>query len=516
MDSTELFSYYPASSDDVRAAAEATRGRVGGVRRVMGEVQDGHRRTLGLVAGVLESSMRDAPRQVVEQSTRVLRTAEYAAGCLEYFGCAIDAYNFDSSEPRSINRLNRAYSTTIANAFGLDPLPDDATDSQVTRWSNRLEREAERLATVLRAEKARLDAQLDGHALEVRQMLARGPNSADLRLLWRHGALPPYAPVLFPGTAFDDLRTPPELQAELVEYLLAHPDELAHPDPAYLALLAGLPAELRERFEIGQRMEQLRRREPRSLYEEWLARAVDRGLSLDEVLAQIESEQVTPESFDVLEGLARIEDPDGRVYYLLDSVCSDRLREVAEAVELLNGGLPSESAWRRDANDWSYEAASHVLSANGALVATPEGILMAMGDDAVSDLLSQRAGTTYGEVFLVDGSPDDPEYELRDRVRYGYLEPYDAECPPPPLQDLLQHERIHTEQWAEYGRWGMVESYAAESVSAPDGFTWSSPHQRLPGLDLFPDEAEPGENALEVEAGLEDGGYGCFDGDDEA
>src|SRR5919106_1555505 len=103
VDSTELFSYYPASSCDVRAAAEATRGRVGAIRQVLRDLEADHRRVVGSVSGAIEGSVRDAPRAVVEQSTRVMRVAEYAAGCLDYFGWAIDLYNLDSAAPRSIN-----------------------------------------------------------------------------------------------------------------------------------------------------------------------------------------------------------------------------------------------------------------------------------------------------------------------------------------------------------------------------------------------------------------------------
>ncbi len=132
----QLFEYYPASSYDIKAAAEETRGRLDAVRTVLAELEADHRQAVAAVEGTLEDSVHDAPTDAVTRSSGVIRTAEYAAACLELFSVAIEQYNFDHTEPKSISKLNLEYSTAVSNGFGLAPLPDDATKEQVEEYSD--------------------------------------------------------------------------------------------------------------------------------------------------------------------------------------------------------------------------------------------------------------------------------------------------------------------------------------------------------------------------------------------
>ncbi len=97
----------------------------------------------------------------------------------------------------STSTLNLEHSTAVSNGFGLEPLPDDATDRQVDEYSDDMVGASNAKIRELTWEKHRLDGWLDGEAGDIRNMLGRGPNDADLQTLWSSGLLPQYAPILY-------------------------------------------------------------------------------------------------------------------------------------------------------------------------------------------------------------------------------------------------------------------------------------------------------------------------------
>ncbi len=235
--------------------------------------------------------------------------------------------------------------------------------------------------------------------------------------------------------------------------------------------------------------------EPDDLYREWVRWTLASGLTPEQVVGRAREEGVTAATFAPLAGRTVWRGPDDRPYVRVDD--ARRARELVRLTELLNGGRPSRTEARRDRNRWSYaglfglnrgDAGTAVK--RGALVATPEGTMMAAaGPRALRalpnpvDWFAARGGTTWGELYLVNGSHDDPAEVLRTSVESGKRPPGSGA---PSLARLLRHERVHSEQWARLG-------YAR--------FIWA--------YVIRHDPRKPCDHPLEREAGLADGGYRC-------
>lgn len=134
---------------------------------------------------------------------------------------------------------------------------------------------------------------------------------------------------------------------------------------------------------------------------------------------------------------------------------------------------------RQQANSWSYERDVRFVHRNGGrLVATPHGILMGLGGNGIQRLFSQRGGTTWGDIFMVNSRRvADPAGRLRDIIESRGT--YD-------LDRLLHHEEMHSAQWAALGYAGMIRAYSWE---------------------LLRELIFRKTNRLEMAAGLRDGGY---------
>ena len=492
----QIFEYYPVTTAQVKAVADDTRHRVSRVHDLVSQVESAHRVAVEAVEGQLEDSVANAPTDTVSTGSAINQTAEFAAACLEYFGTAIAVFNIDSSDPRSVLKLNSAYTIASYDGFGVPSPPTEpgatAADRQRAHddYLNDYAAARNALLGTLRAEYTRLDKELDDSASEIGQMLERGPNNSDVRTLWQAGALPPYAVLVYPSGGLEDLPLPPSVGRELVVYLFAHPDQfsvaehnqmLTKLDDASLAtMLDGYEQALRDAGTLDG--------DTNDLYREWIWWTLLTGMGPSDVVSRAQQEGVTAGTFDKLEGLEIVRGEDGRPFFLLDG--SHDARDVARLTELMNGRQPSLSDGRRDGNDWSYDGplwfdsdAELVANNGGALIATPEGTLMAapgpssIGIPNITDLFSAKGGTTWGEIFVTQGSNDDPQQRLRDIVTEGELN--DIE-----LTQLLGHERIHSEQWAALGYARFIYEYLREGT---DGC----------------------HNRFEEEAGLPEGGYSC-------
>src|SRR5690606_32641774 len=103
----------------------------------------------------------------------------------------------------------------------------------------------------------------------------------------------------------------------------------------------------------------------------------------------------------------------------------------------------------------------------------------------IQDLYSQKGGTTWGDIFMVNVDDGDPMAALRMAVRDGKAvyadddgKPYTGSLD---LDRLLHHEERHSYQWADEGYGGFLASYGWEQLT--------------------------GGNETEEDAGLGDGGY---------
>lgn len=251
---------------------------------------------------------------------------------------------------------------------------------------------------------------------------------------------------------------------------------------------------------------------------EWIMNAQSNGHSGSLLLDHARTHDVNDTTFGVLTAHEQVRDPTGRAYFVVTERAG--IERIQFLTELLAGGSPVDSAWRRDANAWSYGSprstgmralnwiargtaeidapitARKIFETGGAIVTTPEGILMAApGPDFhpvvgpftwlpnYASVFAMRGGTMYGEVFILNTQSEDPARTLRDRIESSAVHP-SGELQ---LERTLRHERVHAEQWANHGLFQYPVLYLAFEAQVGLGQLCHNP--------------------FEVAAGLEDGGY---------
>lgn len=236
----------------------------------------------------------------------------------------------------------------------------------------------------------------------------------------------------------------------------------------------------------------------------WLENARRRGVPADVVAEIARRHRITPEGFEVLEGLEEIQDPYGKSYFLLPpGISGDDACTATLMTYVLNAGTDYGKTGRRRAdfpetpytaaevmriinrqwaNRWSYARDVRFVHRNGGrLVTTPNGVLMGVGGNWVQRQFTRRGGTTWGDIFMVNmGMLTDPAERLRRIVRSGHAW-YHLD-----LDRVLHHEERHCRQWAAKGYLGMLRAYGWELVRE---FVFGET------------------NRLEADAGLSDGGY---------
>ena len=238
--------------------------------------------------------------------------------------------------------------------------------------------------------------------------------------------------------------------------------------------------------------------------EAWRQNARRRGVPADAVAEIARRHAVTPESFAILGRAEEIKDSHGKSFFLLPpAIGGDDARAATLMTYVLNAGTDYAKPGRRpadfpeapycaaevariikrqNANRWSYSRDVRFVHRNrGRLVTTPNGILMGVGGNWLQRQFSRRGGTTWGDIFMLNGGElSDPAERLRRIVRFG-LAPNG-----PDLDRVLHHEERHCRQWAARGYLGMLGGY---------------------GWELVRELALGKTNRLEEDAGLSDGGY---------
>src|SRR6201997_2289059 len=243
--------------------------------------------------------------------------------------------------------------------------------------------------------------------------------------------------------------------------------------------------------------------EAKGYAKKWLENAEHRGVPSAVVVEIARRNAITPESFQILERMEEIKDPDGKSYFLIPPGTGGHdAREAILMTYIVNAGTdygrpgirpadfpetPYSAAEvarimkRQKENRWSYSRDVRFVDRNGGrLVTTPNGMLMGLGGDWIQQKFSQRGGPTWGDIFMINGgNRTDPAEHLRRIVRSGHAGNLD-------LDRVLHHEERHSRQWAEKGYVGMHRGYRWELV------------RELVFGKL---------NRLEEDAGLSDGGY---------
>ncbi len=251
---------------------------------------------------------------------------------------------------------------------------------------------------------------------------------------------------------------------------------------------------------------------PDGYYAEWLDNADDRGVAAEVIVEIARDHDLTPASFDVLNGMERVTDGDGKSFFLIPPGTSAAdARKTALLTYVLNVGTdygknpqtdfadaPYASGEvqriidRQNANSWSYDRDVDFVHDNGGrLVTTPNGMLMGLGGSELQDLFSQGGGSTWGDVFMLNiDDPTDPAQQLRDIVGSGVMwypgadgDGYEG-ANQLDLDRVLNHEERHSQQWQRLGYLGFIDAYATGKL-----------------VEIFTD------HPLEKDAGLSDGGY---------
>jgi len=245
----------------------------------------------------------------------------------------------------------------------------------------------------------------------------------------------------------------------------------------------------------------------------WRENAERRGVAAHIVAEIGQRYDLTPHSFGLLAKMTEIKDPRGKSFFLMPPDTSgDDAREAALLTYVLNAGTDYGKTGKRPtdfpatpygaaeiarimnrqkANSWSYTRDVAFVHRNGGrLATTPNGILMGVGGNLIQRQFSQRGGTTWGDIFMVNmGKVTDPAEQLSRIVRSGRVWYTDAGRPFQSKLDLdrvLHHEERHSQQWAAKGYVGMLR-----------GYSW----------ELIREWAFGKTNRLEADAGLSDGGY---------
>jgi hypothetical protein len=243
-------------------------------------------------------------------------------------------------------------------------------------------------------------------------------------------------------------------------------------------------------------------------YRTWLENAARRGVPAETILDIVRTHGIGPDDFAVLDGLEEVKDRDGKSFFMLpDDISDDDARKAVLMTYILNAGTDYGSAStdndfdetpysadevqriidRQKRNDWSYKDDVDFVHDNGGrLVTTPNGMLMGLGGNWVQDLYSQKGGTTWGDIFMLNiDDVDDPAAVLRETVEGGQTRFQDDDGSIDEgsldLDRLLHHEERHSQQWAEKGHSGFLRSYVWEQIRR--------------------------RNDTEEDAGLKDGGY---------
>ncbi|MEV6358918.1 hypothetical protein [Nocardia asteroides] len=251
-------------------------------------------------------------------------------------------------------------------------------------------------------------------------------------------------------------------------------------------------------------------------YKKWMDNAERRGVSPETIVDIAGTHGITPEDFKVLDGMEPVTDKDGKTYFIMPSGTSgDDAQKAVLMTYILNAGTDYDAAGkvpgvtndfketpyssaevqriidRQNKNDWSYDQdVAYVDDNGGRLATTPNGMLMGLGGNELQDLYSQKGGTTYGDIFMMNlDDLDDPADQLREIAESGSKWFDNGSGPQQSTTDLdrlLHHEERHSQQWADKGYAGMIGSVA-----------WS-------GLKAWWTDSD---DEIEEDAGLHDGGY---------
>ncbi|MEJ7634858.1 hypothetical protein [Aeromicrobium sp.] len=485
------FAYYSeiyagVTGDSIRAAVDPVDTHASDLGALADELRGDEKHILESTEGDISTAVAASPFVPYEIARSLTAKAQFASGCTRLFAQDVDAFD------TTVNGINESYRSMVSGAQH-DP---DVRGGDVSMSDLQAGFKANLQPRYTAAENA-----LDARADEVAGKLRNGPTDEDVRQLIRAGLMPLAAASYFPTLVLTD----------------------SDKQAAYNAAVTQTIARLRkEGLLTGS--------DPVGPYRDWLENAARRGVSIDAIIDIARDHDITPEDFDVLDGLEEVKDRDGKSYFILpDDISGDDARNAVLMTYILNAGTDYGTAGptrdfpetpyssqeiqrikdRQDANNWfSYDQDVGFVHGNGGrLSTTPNGMLMGLGGDGLQDLYSLNGGTTFGDIFMMNiDDPSDEEAALRQIIRSGEGPTVDDDGNLAlrgdhlDLDRLLHHEEQHSRQWADEGYAGFIAGYLNESVDV-DWKGWG------PFQAPVPHTVEGKDNSYESGAGLTDGGY---------
>jgi hypothetical protein len=252
---------------------------------------------------------------------------------------------------------------------------------------------------------------------------------------------------------------------------------------------------------------------PEGYYKEWLENAERQGVPPVVIVDIARRHDITPESFNVLNGMEKITDKDGKSFFLIRKGTSgEDARKAALMTYILNAGTDygehgtgndftpepysadevQRIIDRQGANSWTYDKDVGFVDSNGGrLTTTPNGMLMGLGGNQLQDMYSEAGGSTWGDIFMLNiDDPTDAAKQLKQVAESGQMwypaEDGNGRQGRLDLDRILHHEERHSQQWADKGYGTMLREY---------------------GWEIFREKVLGKTNRLEEDAGLSDGGY---------
>lgn len=421
--------------------------------------------TEGRVLKVLTSNTQ-VPQKV---ANRLATKAHFACGCTRLYANHIDTFD------RAVNGINVRYNSMAHMA---------RNQIQLQETDKSLEKLRDEIRTILDPEYTAATTAVEQAADDVAEMLEGDPSPGEIRTLFRQGLIP----LSIMTTYFPEV------------YLSTEDREAA-----YAAHIEQTLEQLREEGLLAEG-------DPGPLYRRWIENSDSNGISLDTIMAIIRDHDINPDDFEVLVGMQEVVDPDGKSFFILPGdISGSDARKAVEMTYIFNAGTDYGTANggdtdfietpyssdeiqriidRQGDNNWfSYDDdVGFVHDNDGRLATTPNGMLMGVGGKGI---FSQNGGTTWGDIFMLNiDDPDDPVQALVDTVESGRANYQDDDGDQYSgnldLDQLLHHEEMHSQQWADSGYGKFIAGYGWQAlIHGGDG----------------------AEISYEKDAGLTDGGY---------
>lgn len=477
--------YAGVTGDSIREAVDPVNSHASDLGVLADELKGDEKRILETTEGDITTSVAANPHVPYDVAIRLGGKAQFAAACTREFALEVDTFDTE------VNAINESYRSQV---FTAQHDPDvrngdlSITDLQAAFKAN------------LQPRYAAAEEALDTAADDVAAKLTNGPTDEEVREFIRQGLMPLAAATFFPTL------------------VLTESDR----NEAYKFIVKDTIARLREEGLLTGP-------DPDGLYLQWLQNAARRGVPIDDIVDIARDHGITPEDFDVLEGLEEVKDRDGKSFFILPTdISGDDARNAVLMTYILNAGTDygtadstrdfAETPYssdeiqrikdRQDANNWfSYgQDVGFVHDNGGRLATTPNGMLMGLGGNGLQDVYSMNGGTTFGDIFMMNiDDPDDAREAMIEVIRSGDANYTDDDGkqyadPDLDLDRLLHHEERHSQQWADEGYAGFIASYLSESVDV-DWEGWG------PFQAPIPHGVEGKDNKYEADAGLTDGGY---------